>query len=152
MGTPPTEIEALERPLAAARAGRVEMFESVERTAEAAARELLEEQQVQNQHHCPRTETHLRSVVSFLKPSVQLGKLLLAEQGQAVRSERMLMLASAALLVRELARKLMSLPMLVPKLASKPVLALERSEMPEELLEGPQQLEAEAFAAHRLRA
>lgn len=107
---------------------------------------------MRNQHRCPRTVTHLRSVVSFLKPLVQLGKLLLAEQGQAVRSERMLMLASAALLVLELARKLMSLPMLVPKLASKPVLALERSEMPEELLEGPQQLEAEAFAAHRLRA
>ena len=105
---------------------------------------------MRNQHRCPRTVTHLRSVVSFLKPLVQLGKLLLAEQGQAVRSERALMLASALLLVLELA--LVSLPMLVPKLASKPVLALERSEMPEELLEGPQQLEAEAFAAHRLRA
>lgn len=146
------EIEALERSLAAARAERVETLEPVERSAEAAARELLEERQVQNQHHGPRTVTHLRSAPSFLKPPVQLGKLLLAEQGQAVRSERMLMLASAALLVLELARKLMSLPMLVPKLASKPVLALERSEMPEELLEGPQQLEAEAFAAPRLRA
>lgn len=149
-GTLPTEIEALERPLAAARAGRVERLETVERTAEAAARELLEGRQVRNQHRCPRTVTHLRSALSFLKPLVQLGKLLLAEQGQAVRSERMLMLASAALLVLELARKLMSLPMLVPKLASKPVLALERSEMPEGLLEGPQQLEAEALAAHKL--
>ena len=41
--TLPTGIEALERPLAAARAGRVERLEPVERTAEAAARELLEE-------------------------------------------------------------------------------------------------------------
>ena len=107
---------------------------------------------MRNQHRCPRTVTHLRSVVSFLKPLIQLGKLLLAEQGQAVRSERMLMLASAALLVLELARELMSLPMLVPKLALKSALTLERSEMPEGLLEGPQQLEAEALAAHRLRA
>ena len=105
---------------------------------------------MRNQHRCPRTVTHLRSVVSFLKPLVQLGKLLLAEQGQAVRSERMLMLASAALLVLELARELMSLPMLVPKLALKSALTLERSEMPEGLLEGPQQLEAEALAAHKL--
>lgn len=107
---------------------------------------------MRNQHRCPRTVTHLRSVVSFLKPLIQLGKLLLAEQGQAVRSERMLMLASAALLVLELARELMSLPMLVPKLALKSALTLERSEMPEGLLEGPQQLEAEALAAHRMRA
>ena len=148
MGTPPTEIEALKRPLAAARAGRVEMFESVERFAEAALRELLEEQQVQNQHHCPRTETHLRSVASFLKPPVQLGKQLLAEQGQAERSERALMLASVLLLVLKLALKLMSLPMLAPKLALKPALTLEHSEMPEGLLEGPRQLEGDA--AHRL--
>lgn len=107
---------------------------------------------MRNQHRCPRTVTHLRSVVSFLKPLVQLGKLLLAEQGQAVRSERALILASMLLLVLELARELMSLPMLAPKLALKPALILEHSEMPEELLEGFQQLEAEAFAAHKLRA
>lgn len=105
---------------------------------------------MRNQHRCPRTVTHLRSVVSFLKPLVQLGKLLLAEQRQAVRSERALMLTSAALLVLKLAQELMSLPMLVPKLALKSALTLERSEMPEGLLEGPQQLEAEALAAHKL--
>ena len=43
--------------------------------------------------------------------------------------------------------KLMSLPMLVPKLA----LALEHSEAPAGLFERPQQLEAEALAAHKLR-
>ena len=42
--TLPTGIETLERPLAAARAGRVETLEPVERSVEAAARELLEEQ------------------------------------------------------------------------------------------------------------
>lgn len=61
-----------------------------------------------------------------------------------------LVLASALVLAQ--ARALVSLPMLMPKLASKPVLTLERSEMPVGLFEGPQQLEAEALAAHRLRA
>ena len=145
------EIETLERPLAAARAGQVETLEPVERSVETAARELLEEQQVRNQHHGPRTVTHLRSVPSFLKPPVQLGRQPLAEQGQAGRSERALMLASASLLVLELALELMLLPMLAPKLALKPALTLERSEMPEGLFEGPQQLEAEALAAHKLR-
>ena len=65
-----------------------------------------------------------------------------------------LVLASALALVLVLAqaRALVSLPMLMPKLASKPVLTLERSEAPAGLFEGPQQLEAEALAAHRLRA
>lgn len=152
VGTLPTGIEALERSLAAARAERVETLEPVERSAEAAARELLEERQVQNQHHCPRTVTHLRSAPSFLKPPVQLGRQVVAEQRQVERSKRVLMLASMLLLVLKLALKLMSLPMLAPKLALKPALTLEHSEMPEELLEGFQQLEAEAFAAHKLRA
>ena len=150
VGTLPTGIEALERSLAAARAERVETFEPVERSVETAARELLEGRQVRNQHHGPRTVTHLRSVPSFLKPPIQLGRQVLTEQGQVERSERVLMRASALLLVLELA--LVSLPMLVPKLASKPALTLERSEMPAGLLEGPQQLEVEALAAHRLRA
>ena len=87
---------------------------------------------------------------------------MVAEQRQVARSERALMLASALLLALMLAsalvsvlaqaRALVSLPMLVPKLASKPVLTLERSEAPAGLFEGPQQLEAEALAAHRLRA
>ena len=79
---------------------------------------------------------------------------MVAEQRQVARSERALMLASALLLALVLAqaRALVSLPMLMPKLASKPVLTLERSEMPVGLFEGPQQLEAEALAAHRLRA
>ena len=81
-GTLPTGIEALERSLAAARAERVETLEPVERSAEAAARELLEERQVQNQHHCPRTVTRLRSAPSFLKPPVQLGRQVVAEQRQ----------------------------------------------------------------------
>lgn len=106
--------------------------------------------------------THLRSVPSFLKPPVQLERQVVAEQRQVERSERALMLASALLLALVLAsalvsvlaqaRALVSLPMLMPKLASKPVLTLERSEMPVGLFEGPQQLEAEALAAHRLRA
>ena len=141
------EIEALERSLAAARAGRVETLEPVERSVETAARELLEERQVQNQHHCPRTVTHLRSAPSFLKPPVQLGRQPLAEQGQVGRSERVLVLMP----MLELTPKLMSLPMLTPKLASKPALALEHSEAPAGLFEGPQQLEAEALAAHKLR-
>lgn len=119
VGTLPTGIEALERSLAAARAGQVETLEPVERSVETAARELLEEQQVRNQHHGPRTVTHLRSVPSSLKPPVQLGRQPLAEQGQVGRS----------------------------KLA----LALEHSEAPAGLFEGPQQLEAEALAAHKLR-
>lgn len=77
---------------------------------------------------------------------------MVAEQRQVARSERALMLASALLLALVLASALVSLPMLMPKLASKPVLTLERSEMPVGLFEGPQQLEAEALAAHRLRA
>lgn len=91
---------------------------------------------------------------------------MVAEQRQVERSERALMLASALLLALVLAsalvsalvsvlaqaRALVSLPMLMPKLASKPVLTLERSEAPAGLFEGPQQLEAEALAAHRLRA
>lgn len=87
VGTLPTGIEALERSLAAARAERVETLEPVERSAEAAARELLEERQVQNQHHCPRTVTHLRSAPSFLKPPVQLGRQVVAEQRQVERSK-----------------------------------------------------------------
>ena len=162
MRTLPTETEGLERPLAAARAGRVERLESVEWSARTAARELLEGCQVQNQHRCPRTVTHLRSAPSCLKPQVQLGRQVVAEQRQVERSERALMLASALLLALVLAsalvsvlaqaRALVSLPMLMPKLASKPVLTLERSEMPVGLFERPQQLEAEALAAHRLRA
>lgn len=160
VGTLPTGIEALERSLAAARAERVETLEPVERSAEAAARELLEERQVQNQHHCPRTVTHLRSAPSFLKLPVQLGRQVVAEQRQVERSKRVLMLASALLLVLapvsmptlKVTSKLMSLPMLVPKLASKLALALEHSETPAGLFEGPQQLEAEALVAHRLRA
>lgn len=155
-GTLPTGIETLELLLAAARAGRVEKLEPVERSAATAARELLEGRQVRNQHHGPRTVTHLRSAPSFLKPPVQLGRQVVAEQRQVARSERALMLASALLLALVLvlaqARALVSLPMLVPKLALKSALTLERSEMPEGLLEGPQQLEAEALAAHRLRA
>lgn len=161
-GTLPTGIEALELLLAAARAGRVEKLEPVERSAATAARELLEGRQVRNQHHGPRTVTHLRSAPSFLKPPVQLGRQVVAEQRQVARSERALMLASALLLALVLAsalalvlaqaRALVSLPMLMPKLASKPVLTLERSEAPAGLFEGPQQLEAEALAAHRLRA
>ena len=139
VGTLPTGIEALERSLAAARAERVETLEPVERSAEAAARELLEERQVQNQHHCPRTVTHLRSAPSFLKPPVQLGRQVVAEQRQVERSKRVLILAPV------------SLPMLVPKLASKLALALEHSEAPAELFEGPQQLEAEALAVPKLR-
>ena len=106
--------------------------------------------------------THLRSVASFLKPLVQLGRQPLAEQGQVGRSKRVLalVLMLALLLVLALVSmptlkvtpKLMSLPMLVPKLASKLALALEHSEAPAGLFEGPQQLEAEALAAHRLRA
>lgn len=153
-GTLPTGIETLELLLAAARAGRVEKLEPVERSAATAARELLEGRQVRNQHHGPRTVTHLRSAPSFLKPPVQLGRQVVAEQRQVARSERALMLASALLLALVLAqaRALVSLPMLMPKLASKPVLTLERSEAPAGLFEGPQQLEAEALAAHRLRA
>lgn len=148
----PTETEVLERPLTAARAGRVERLEPVEWSARAAARELLEGRQVRNQHRCPRTATHLRSAPSFLKPPIQLGRQVLTEQGQIGRSERALMLASASLLVLELALELMLLPMLAPKLALKPALTLERSEMPEGLFEGPQQLEVETLAAHRRRA
>lgn len=138
--------------LAAARAGRVEKLEPVEWSAATAARELLEGRQVRNQHHGPRTVTHLRSAPSFLKPPVQLERQVVAEQRQVERSERALMLASALVSVLAQARALVSLPMLMPKLASKPVLTLERSEMPVGLFEGPQQLEAEALAAHRLRA
>lgn len=158
VGTLPTGIEALERSLAAARAGQVETLEPVERSVETAARELLEGRQVRNQHHGPRTVTHLRSAPSFLKLPVQLGRQVVAEQRQVERSKRVLMLASALLLVLvsmpmlKLTPKLMSLPMLVPKLASKPALTLERSEMPEGLFEGPQQLEVETLAAHRRRA
>ena len=140
VGTLPTGIEALKRSLAAARAGQVETLEPVERSAEAAARELLEERQVQNQHHGPRTVTHLRSAPSFLKLPVQLGRQVVAEQRQVERSKRVLILAPV------------SLPMLVPKLASKPALALEHSEAPAGLFEGPQQLAVEALVAHRLRA
>lgn len=111
---------------------------------------------MRNQHHGPRTVTHLRSVPSFLKPPVQLERQVVAEQRQVERSERALMLAlvlaSALVSVLAQARALVSLPMLMPKLASKPVLTLERSEAPAGLFEGPQQLEAEALAAHRLRA
>lgn len=147
VGTLPTGIEALERSLAAARAERVETLEPVERSAEAAARELLEERQVQNQHHCPRTVTHLRSAPSFLKPPVQLGRQVVAEQRQVERSKRVLILAPVSMPTLKVTPKLMSLPMLVPKLA----LALEHSEAPAGLFERPQQLEAEALAAHKLR-
>lgn len=101
--------------------------------------------------------THLRSVASFLKPLVQLGRQPLAEQGQVGRSKRvlalvlMLVLALVSMPTLKMTPKLMSLPMLVPKLASKLALALEHSEAPAELFEGPQQLEAEALAAHKLR-
>ena len=61
-------------------------------------------------------------------------------------------LALVSLPMLELTPKLMSMPMLVPKLASKLALTLERSEVPVGLFEGLQQLEAEAHAAHRLRA
>lgn len=147
VGTLPTGIEALERSLAAARAERVETLEPVERSAEAAARELLEERQVQNQHHCPRTVTHLRSAPSFLKPPVQLGRQVVAEQRQVERSKRVLILAPVSMPTLKVTPKPMSLPMLVPKLA----LALEHSEAPAGLFERPQQLEAEALAAHKLR-
>lgn len=102
---------------------------------------------MQNQHHCPRTVTHLRSAPSFLKPPVQLGRQVVAEQRQVERSKRVLILAPVSMPTLKVAPKLMSLPMLVPKLA----LALEHSEAPAGLFERPQQLEAEALAAHKLR-
>lgn len=114
------------------------MFELVERTVGAAEPELLEVQQVQLQHRCPRTAIHLRSAAPFPKPLVQPEKRVLVEQEQAEHSEQKLVLMS------ELA------PELVPKLASRSVLARERSAAPEKLFGESQQLEAEMLAAHKL--